>query len=94
MSASRSFANASQLPYYGNFRPIIPPGPNSERWLIEHGWPPQWANILRQVAEKRTYGRWVQVLVNEYQVGREAAEALKACIMDDFNLQSLSPSMS
>jgi hypothetical protein len=44
----------------------------------------QWANVLRSVAEQHTYGRWVQVLVEEYGVREDAAEAIRDCIMADY----------
>jgi hypothetical protein len=69
---------------YGGFNPIVPPGPYSEHWLFEHGWPMQWANVLRTVAEEHTCGKWVHVLVEEYGVGHVAAEAIRDCIMADY----------
>jgi len=47
MAAPDSSALFRSLPSaYGRFNPIVPPGPCSERWLMEHKWPPIWANIL------------------------------------------------
>lgn len=85
-SFMKSVSSQLALHSYGDFQPIVPPGPYSEQWLSKHQWPPRWANILRTVAEENSSGRWAEVLMEEYHVPEEAAEALKACIIDDFAL--------
>src|ERR1700733_6866700 len=35
---------------YSGFKLIVPLGLYSEHWLFEHGWPMQWANVLRTIA--------------------------------------------
>jgi hypothetical protein len=71
-------------PFYGHFDPIISPGPCTESWLTKYGWAPQWANVVRKVAEENMVGKWVEVLMKDYGVGRMSAECLKACVLEDY----------
>ena len=87
---------ASQSVHVPNraFDPIVPPGPRTEQWLEENGWHPRWANTFREVAEEYSMGKWVRVLVSDYEISIDTAEVITACIMDDFNLQHTSTSSS
>jgi hypothetical protein len=76
------------------FDPIVPPGPRTEQWLDENQWHPRWANVFRKVAEEYSMGKWVHILVSDYGISTDTAEAISACIVDDFNLQRTSTSSS
>jgi hypothetical protein len=76
--------HAPYTPAYGHFNPIISPGPCTESWLTKYGWQPEWANVVWKVAEMNMPGKWVEVLEKDYGVSRMSAEALKACIIEDY----------
>jgi hypothetical protein len=76
------------------FDPIVPPGPRTEQWLDENQWHPRWANVFREVAEEYSMGKWVRILVSDYGISTDTAEAISACIVADFNLQRTSTSSS
>lgn len=75
------------LTYYTRFSPIIPPGPASERWLSENGWPARFASVLRKVAEETSLGQWADVLVGRHGVDREPAKAMVKCLLEDSESQ-------
>jgi hypothetical protein len=76
------------------FDPIVPLGPHTEQWIEENEWHPQWATIFRDIAEMYSQGKWVHVLVTQYMIPIETAEAIIACIMYDHNVQHASTSFS
>ena len=77
---------------YPAFDPIIPPGPHTKRWIDENRWHPRWANTFRDVAETYSQGKWVHILVTQYKIPMETAEAIVACIMYDLDVQRTSTS--
>ena len=79
---------------YPAFNPIVPPGPCTEQWVDENGWHPRWANTFREVAEMYSQGKWVHILVTQYEIAVETAETIVACIMYDYDVQRTSTLLS
>ncbi|KZP18259.1 hypothetical protein FIBSPDRAFT_956430 [Athelia psychrophila] len=91
ISAGSNLVSPPATSYYTRFSPIIPSGPSSERWLAENQWPPRFTNVLREVAEDNSLGKWADVLVEKHNVDRESAGAMVKCLLEDFERQSLPP---
>ncbi|KAF7975663.1 hypothetical protein HWV62_8749 [Athelia sp. TMB] len=84
-ASAATLAELKNTPYTC-FTPIIPPGPATERWLLDNKWPPRFANVLREVAEELSLGSWVNVLMEKHNVDHKSAKAMVKCLLEDKTL--------